>query len=91
MSLKETLFFPQVHLRGGTVVPMQKPGNTTLESRKKDYSLLVALDASGEASGDVFLDDGLSVDIKRLITCMKCYTEALVYRTLTTPSVAYYE
>ena len=68
VSLKETLFFLQVHLRGGTVVPMQKPGNTTLESRKKDYSLLVALDASGEASGDVFLDDGLSVDIKRLIT-----------------------
>ena len=44
---------------------MQKPGNTTTESRKTDYSLLVVLDAIGEASGDVFLDDGVSVDIER--------------------------
>jgi alpha-glucosidase len=44
---------------------MQKPGNTTTESRKNDYSLLVVLDGIGEASGDLFLDDGLSIDIKR--------------------------
>ena len=55
----------QIHLRGGTVIPMQKPGNTTTESRKNDYSLLVVLDGIGEASGDLFLDDGLSVDITR--------------------------
>ena len=67
VSLKETLLFLQIHLRGGSVIPMQKPGNTTAESRKKDYRLLVALDAIGEASGDVFLDDGLSIDIKRYI------------------------
>ena len=46
---------------------MQKPGNTTAESRKNDYSLLVALDGAGEASGDVFLDDGVSVDINRYV------------------------
>lgn len=55
----------QIHLRGGTVIPMQNPGNTTTESRKNDYSLLVVLDGIGEASGDIFLDDGLSIDIKR--------------------------
>ena len=55
----------QIHLRGGTVIPMQKPGNTTTESRKNDYTLLVVLDGIGEASGDLFLDDGLSVDITR--------------------------
>ena len=44
---------------------MQKPGNTTTESRKTDYSLLVVPDEAGAASGDVFLDDGVSVDIKR--------------------------
>ena len=55
----------QIHLRGGTVIPMQKPGNTTTESRKNDYTLLVVLDGIGEASGDIFLDDGLSIDIKR--------------------------
>ena len=46
---------------------MQKPGNTTTESRKNDYSLLVVLDDAGEAGGDVFLDDGVSVDIKRCV------------------------
>ena len=55
----------QIHLRGGTVIPMQKPGNTTSESRKNDYSLLVVLDAIGEANGDVFLDDGVSLNIER--------------------------
>ena len=55
----------QIHLRGGTVIPMQKPGNTTTESRKNDYTLLVVLDGIGEARGDLFLDDGLSIDIKR--------------------------
>ena len=45
---------------------MQKPANTTTESRKNDYTLLVVLDDVGEASGDVFLDDGLSIDIERL-------------------------
>ena len=55
----------QIHLRGGTVIPMQKPGNTTTESRKNDYTLLVVLNGIGEASGDLFLDDGLSVDITR--------------------------
>ena len=55
----------QIHLRGGTVIPMQKPGNTTTESRKNNYTLLVVLDGIGEARGDLFLDDGLSIDIKR--------------------------
>ena len=44
---------------------MQKPSNTTAESRKNGYTLLVVLDAIGEARGDVFLDDGVSVDMKR--------------------------
>ena len=59
------LFCLQIHLRGGTVIPMQKPGLTTAESRKNDYTLLVVLDAIGEASGDVFLDDGVSIDMWR--------------------------
>ena len=47
------------------MIPMQKPGLTTAESRKNDYTLLVVLDAIGEASGDVFLDDGVSIDMWR--------------------------
>lgn len=40
--------------------------NTTI-SRKLNYSLLVFLDNQMEASGDVFLDDGQSLEIKELV------------------------
>ncbi|KJR80878.1 alpha-glucosidase [Sporothrix schenckii 1099-18] len=50
-----------VFVRGGHVLPMQKPGMTTAESRANDWNLLVALDAKGGAVGKLYLDDGESV------------------------------
>ena len=48
----------QLHVRGGSIIPMQLgPGLTTTETRKNPYSLLVAL-AGGGATGDLYLDDG---------------------------------
>lgn len=40
-----------VHIRGGSVIPTQEPGMTTVESRKLLFGLLVALDEEGSASG----------------------------------------
>ena len=34
---------------------------TTVESRKTDSKLLVALDDDGKASGDLYIDDGESI------------------------------
>ena len=34
---------------------------TTVESRKTDSKLLVALDDDGSASGDLYIDDGESI------------------------------
>lgn len=51
-----------LYLRGGSVVPMHEPGLTTAAVRASPWSLLVALDAEGEASGGLYLDDGESVD-----------------------------
>ena len=45
------------------MIPMQDPGLTTTVSRNNSFSLLVALDESGAAKGDLFLDDGESIDI----------------------------
>ncbi|CAI8017774.1 Probable alpha-glucosidase Os06g0675700 [Geodia barretti] len=52
-----------IHIRGGYIIPMQEPGMTTVASRKNPFSLLVALDETGSASGDVYLDDGESLDM----------------------------
>ncbi|CAK7262933.1 hypothetical protein SEPCBS119000_000227 [Sporothrix epigloea] len=50
-----------LYVRGGYVLPMQKPGMTTAESRTNPWNVLVALDATGSAAGELYLDDGESV------------------------------
>lgn len=50
-----------VYVRGGSVLPMQEPGMTTAETRNSPWSVLVALDAQGHATGSLYLDDGESL------------------------------
>jgi len=51
---------PQVHVRGGTIIPLQHPQGalTTSDARHNPYHLLVALDFQQSARGDLFYDDG---------------------------------
>ena len=49
-----------IHLRGGFIIPRQKPDMTINLSRKNPYNLYVALNESGSAVGDLFVDDGES-------------------------------
>ncbi|KAF3902501.1 Alpha-glucosidase [Orbilia brochopaga] len=49
-----------LYVRGGNVVPLQRPALTTYESRRNPVEIIVALDASGHASGNVYIDDGES-------------------------------
>lgn len=48
-----------VHIRAGSIVPMQEYAYTTASARKTPITLLVALDGHEQnaASGDLFLDD----------------------------------
>ena len=50
-----------VHIRGGSILPLQTPGNTTEVTKANPYSLLIALDEQGEATGSLYLDDGESL------------------------------
>lgn len=50
-----------VYIRGGAILPQQEPLYTTSESRNSSWSLLCALDASGSATGQIYVDDGESV------------------------------
>lgn len=51
-----------VYVRGGSVLPMQEPALTIRDARRTPWSLLAALDHQGRASGQLYLDDGESVD-----------------------------
>jgi len=60
-TLDAPLEHQPIHIRGGSIIPIQKAGNTTATSRKSPWSLIVALDKDGEASGELYLDDGVSL------------------------------
>ncbi len=60
-TLAAPLTHINVHVRGGSILPLQQPGYTTAESRMNPWELLVALDQAGAASGSLYLDDGYSL------------------------------
>lgn len=51
-----------IHTRGGSILPLQDPAYTTTESRKNSFSLVVSLDINKTAEGDIFWDDGDTID-----------------------------
>ncbi|KAF3922008.1 Alpha-glucosidase [Dactylellina cionopaga] len=53
-----------VYVRGGYILPLQKPALTTYQARQNPFELLVALDKSGVASGNIYIDDGESYQVK---------------------------
>ena len=55
------IFKIPVFLRGGHVIPTQREANSTLYSRQQPMGVIVVLGDGGEASGELFWDDGESV------------------------------
>ncbi|CAG8722124.1 17135_t:CDS:2, partial [Cetraspora pellucida] len=53
-----------IHLRGGHIIPMQRPRMTTAQSRKTNYYLIIPLDENASAKGTLYFDDGESLDVK---------------------------
>lgn len=49
-----------VHIRGGSIIPSQKAAYTTTQTRQGPWSIIVAPDANGNATGSLYLDDGVS-------------------------------
>ncbi|CAL8350989.1 unnamed protein product [Lota lota] len=47
-----------LHIRGGAILPTQTPAVTTTYSRRNPMGLIVALDDSQRAAGELFWDDG---------------------------------
>lgn len=61
VTMDAPLTYQPIHVRGGSVIPLQKAGNTTKTSRQSPWSLLIALDEDAEAEGELYLDDGISL------------------------------
>ncbi|KAL6030231.1 hypothetical protein STEG23_035759, partial [Scotinomys teguina] len=51
-----------LHVRGGSILPWQEPAMNTHYSRQNFVGLTVALDDKGKAEGQMFWDDGQSID-----------------------------
>ena len=49
-------------IRGGSILPVQKPADTTTSSRKNNFELLITLDHVKKAKGELYWDDGDSLD-----------------------------
>ncbi|EON68635.1 hypothetical protein W97_07893 [Coniosporium apollinis CBS 100218] len=78
-TLQAPLEHIHMHVRGGSIVARQAPGNTTATLRRYPWGLLVALNANGEARCDLYIDDGESlVQFKRGRTTCRRATRLLV-------------
>ncbi|KAI9754374.1 MAG: hypothetical protein M1815_005675 [Lichina confinis] len=64
ISINAPLGHIPVYVRGGRILPLQQPRLTTQAVRGSPWSLLVALSAEGSATGDLYVDDGVSLDPK---------------------------
>ncbi|WPA97928.1 uncharacterized protein RHO25_002539 [Cercospora beticola] len=62
ITMEAPLEHINVHVRGGSILTLQKPGYTTRETREGLYSIVVALDDRQKADGDLYLDDGESIE-----------------------------
>ncbi|XP_076769599.1 putative maltase-glucoamylase 2 [Arvicanthis niloticus] len=62
ITLPAPLDHINLHIRGGYILPWQEPGMNTYYSRKNFMGLTVALDNDGKAGGQLFWDDGQSID-----------------------------
>ncbi|XP_054716121.1 lysosomal alpha-glucosidase-like [Uloborus diversus] len=61
-TLEANITHINVAVRGGAILPLQLPGKTTVESRTNAFDLLIALDENNAATGELYWDDGDSLD-----------------------------
>ncbi|GAB7353090.1 hypothetical protein MBLNU459_g3633t1 [Dothideomycetes sp. NU459] len=83
ITLSAPLTHINVHVRGGSILPMQVPGNTTTTTRGNPYELLIALDKNGEATGSLYLDDGYSLEPTETKLVQFSYSDNTLTTTVT--------
>ncbi|KAL3667012.1 hypothetical protein V7S43_007957 [Phytophthora oleae] len=61
LTMGVTIYDMPVHIRGGTILAMHERALTTFEARLTPFTILVVLSYTGNASGDLYLDDGETI------------------------------
>lgn len=52
-----------LHVRGGTIIPLRaESANTTTALRNKPFEIVIAPDLEGQAEGELYVDDGESIE-----------------------------
>ena len=49
-----------LHVRGGSIFPLQYEARNTVQSTRNPWMILVALDDDENATGTLFTDDGIT-------------------------------
>ncbi|KAF7653977.1 hypothetical protein LDENG_00076250, partial [Lucifuga dentata] len=62
LAMPTPLSHINLHVRGGYILPWQKPENNTYYSRKNPLGLIIALSDGGTAQGSFFWDNGEGID-----------------------------
>lgn len=62
LTLDTPLTATNVHVKGGSIIPLQQAAMTTTAGRSTPFTMLVALCPGGMAFGNLFWDDGEQVD-----------------------------
>jgi alpha-glucosidase len=68
ITLLTPLLNTNAHIYGGNIIPMQQFGMTTYAVKETPYTLNIALNNNNEAYGNLFIDDGVQLNIQNYIT-----------------------
>ena len=82
ISLDTPFYATNVHVRGGTVLPLQDFAMTTEGVRSSPFTLLLALDHAGKAAGDLFLDDGKQISLDSITLISYSVTDSTLISTV---------
>ncbi|KAI9262408.1 alpha glucosidase, partial [Phascolomyces articulosus] len=61
-TLDAPLVHIPLHIRGGSILPLKTPRLLVKKTMETPYTLLIALDQYGSAKGQLYIDDGHSLD-----------------------------
>jgi alpha-glucosidase (family GH31 glycosyl hydrolase) len=67
-TLSTPLTSVNVHIKGGSVLPLQAAAMTTTAGRLTPFTLVAALCPQGKAYGSIFWDDGEQVNLDKFLT-----------------------
>ncbi|RDD41921.1 Lysosomal alpha-glucosidase [Trichoplax sp. H2] len=62
VSLNAPADYIPLHMRGGSIMVVQEPANTTVFARRNQFTIIIAIGANNFAEGSFFWDDGDSAE-----------------------------